>query len=148
MRYFAQPGKLEIDIARYCEKHALEFSLWPYKDRFDIEIRFSDGEVWEIDAKAYHNALSLCSLRWHDPDQVLGSQEYLPLSPSIRTPLCLFSSINSSSCFVKGEQPHFLPAGSILPGYSTVKTARTATDCGQSCTPMPIPVQAPVFGYR
>ena len=33
------------------------------------------------------NALTLCSLRWHDPDQVLGSQEYLPLSPSIRTPL-------------------------------------------------------------
>ena len=33
---------------------------------------------------------SLCSLRWHDPDQVIGSQEYLPLSPSIRTPLVDF----------------------------------------------------------
>ncbi len=76
MRYFAQPGKLEIDIARYCEKHALEFSLWPYKDRFDIEIRFSDGEVWEIDAKAYHNALSLCSKIKQDGGFPSGNYQY------------------------------------------------------------------------
>ena len=32
------------------------------------------------------HVLNLCSLRWHDPDQVNGSQEYLPLSLSIQTP--------------------------------------------------------------
>lgn len=61
MRYFAQPGKLEMEIAKYCQRLNLDYSLWPQKDRFDIEIRFSDGEIWEIDAKAYRNALSLCS---------------------------------------------------------------------------------------
>ena len=45
------------------------------------------------------NALTLCSLRWHDPDQVLGSQEYLPLSPSIRTPL-VENSIDYGKGFV------------------------------------------------
>ena len=45
------------------------------------------------------NALTLCSLRWHDPDQVLGSQEYLPLSPSIRTPL-VENSIDYGNGFV------------------------------------------------
>ena len=28
-------------------------------DKFDVEIRFSDGEVWEIDAKAYRNPITL-----------------------------------------------------------------------------------------
>ena len=50
--------------------------MWPYKDRFDIEIRFSDGEVWEIDAKAYHNALSLCSKIKQDGGFPSGSYKY------------------------------------------------------------------------
>ena len=41
----------------------------------------------------------VCSLRWHDPDQVHGSQEYLPLSPSIRTPL-VENSIDYGNGFV------------------------------------------------
>ena len=61
MRYFAQPGKLEMEIANFCEKKKLEYTLWPQKDRFDIEIRFNDKEVWEIDAKAYRNPISLCT---------------------------------------------------------------------------------------
>ena len=28
-------------------------------DRFDVEIIFPDGEVWEIDAKAYRNPIAL-----------------------------------------------------------------------------------------
>lgn len=61
MRYFAQPGKLEIEIAKFCEKKNLEYTMWPQKDTFDIEIRFNDGEIWEIDAKAYRNPISLCA---------------------------------------------------------------------------------------
>lgn len=59
MRYFALPGKLEIEIAKYCEKKKLKYAMWPQKDTFDIEISFPDGEVWEIDAKAYRNPISL-----------------------------------------------------------------------------------------
>lgn len=59
MRYFAQPGKLELAIADYCEKKKISWTLWPYMDKFDVEIQFSDGEVWEIDAKAYRNPITL-----------------------------------------------------------------------------------------
>ena len=59
MRYFAAPGKLELDIAKYCERKKLKCALWPYMDRYDVEICFSDGEIWEVDAKAYRNPLAL-----------------------------------------------------------------------------------------
>ena len=59
MRYFAAPGKLELEIAAFCEKKKLRFELWPQMDRYDVEIQFSDGEVWEIDAKAYRNPIAL-----------------------------------------------------------------------------------------
>lgn len=59
MRYFAQPGKLELAIVEFCKKKKVCWSLWPYKDRYDVEIVFPDGEIWEIDAKAYRNPLSL-----------------------------------------------------------------------------------------
>lgn len=61
MRYLAQPGKLELEIAAYCEKKSLQYTLWPQMDRFDVEIQFSDGEIWEIDAKAYRNPRHLRS---------------------------------------------------------------------------------------
>lgn len=61
MRYFAQPGKLEMEIAKFCDKKKLKYILWPQKDRFDIEILFNDGEIWDIDAKAYRNPMSLCT---------------------------------------------------------------------------------------
>ena len=61
MRYFAQPGKLELEIVNFCEKKKIGWKLWPQMDRFDVEITFPDGEVWEIDAKAYRNPISLRS---------------------------------------------------------------------------------------
>ena len=61
MRYFAQPGKLELDIVDFCEKKKLTWELWPQKDKFDVEITFPDGAVWEIDAKAYRNPIALRS---------------------------------------------------------------------------------------
>ncbi len=45
MRYFAAPGKM---------------------DRYDVEIQFSDGEIWEVDAKAYRNSISLRAKIQHD----------------------------------------------------------------------------------
>ena len=59
MRYFATPGKLELEIAAFCEKKKLCWALWPQMDRYDVEIRFPDGDVWEIDAKAYRNPIAL-----------------------------------------------------------------------------------------
>lgn len=59
MRYFAAPGKLELDIVAYCEKRKVRWVLWPQMDRYDVEIQFSDGEVWDIDAKAYRNPIAL-----------------------------------------------------------------------------------------
>lgn len=59
MRYFAAPGKLELEIAAFCEKKKIHRVLWPQMDQFDVEIQFSDGEVWEVDAKAYRNPIAL-----------------------------------------------------------------------------------------
>lgn len=59
MRYFAAPGKLELEIVAFCEKKKIRWVLWPQMDRYDVEIRFSDGEIWEIDAKAYRNPIAL-----------------------------------------------------------------------------------------
>lgn len=59
MRYFAMPGKLEIEIANYCRDLGLNPTLWPMMDTYDIEIKFPDGEIWEIDAKAYRNPIAL-----------------------------------------------------------------------------------------
>lgn len=59
MRYFAAPGKLELDIVAFCQKKNIHWELWPQMDRYDVEIRFSDGEVWEIDVKAYRNPIVL-----------------------------------------------------------------------------------------
>lgn len=61
MRYIAQPGKLELAIEELCNKKHLSCSLWPQKDRYDVEIHFPDGDVWEIDAKAYRNPVALRS---------------------------------------------------------------------------------------
>lgn len=61
MRYFAQPGKLELEIVAFCEKKGIKWELWPQKDKYDVEITFSDGTVWEIDAKAYRNPIALRS---------------------------------------------------------------------------------------
>lgn len=59
MRYFAAPGKWELDIVTFCEKKKISWTLWPQMDKYDVEIQFSDGEVWEIDVKAYRNPIAL-----------------------------------------------------------------------------------------
>lgn len=59
MRYFAAPGRLELEIAAFCEKAGLSWVLWPQKDRYDVEIQFGDGKIWEIDAKSYRNPIAL-----------------------------------------------------------------------------------------
>jgi hypothetical protein len=59
MRYFSAPGKLELEIAAFCEKEKLRWALWPQMDRYDVEVQFPDGEIWEIDAKAYRNPIFL-----------------------------------------------------------------------------------------
>ena len=59
MRYIAIPGRDELDVVALCEKKGLSWALWPEMDRYDVEIRFPDGAVWEIDVKAYRNALFL-----------------------------------------------------------------------------------------
>lgn len=59
MRYFASPGKLELEIAAFCERKKIRWALWPQMDRYDVEIQFSDGEIWEIDAKAYRSPIAL-----------------------------------------------------------------------------------------
>lgn len=61
MRYIAQPGKLELAIEDFCNRQELSCLLWPQKDRYEVEIHFPDGEIWEIDAKAYRNPVSLRS---------------------------------------------------------------------------------------
>ena len=55
MKYIASPGKLEMEIVAFCEKNGLEYTLWPQMDRYDIEIKFPNGDIWEIDAKAVRN---------------------------------------------------------------------------------------------
>ncbi len=60
MQFIAAPGKLELEIVKFCEKYNLKCELWPQMDRYDVEIMFPDGEVWEIDAKDYQNP---CALR-------------------------------------------------------------------------------------
>lgn len=52
MKYIAVPGKLELEIYNYCNKHNVRSELWPQMDTYDIRITFSNGEVWAIDAKA------------------------------------------------------------------------------------------------
>lgn len=52
MKYIAFPGRLELEINQYCSSHKLQSALWPNMDTYDIQINFSDDEVWAIDAKA------------------------------------------------------------------------------------------------
>lgn len=51
MKYIAAPGTLELAIKEYCDNNKLNNKLWPYMDRFDLEITFNDGTKWVIDAK-------------------------------------------------------------------------------------------------
>ena len=52
MKYISVPGKLELEIYNYCNKHKVQSVLWPEMDKYDIGITFPNGDVWAIDAKA------------------------------------------------------------------------------------------------
>lgn len=52
MKYIAFPGQLELEIDHYCALQKIKSVLWPNMDTYDIQINFSDEEVWAIDAKA------------------------------------------------------------------------------------------------
>ena len=55
MKYICIPGRLELEIEEYCKRKKLKTQLWPEMDRYDVEISFPNGDVWEIDAKAVKN---------------------------------------------------------------------------------------------
>lgn len=59
MRYVAAPGRLEMKLAEQCDKLHLPYELWPQMDRYDLQIQLPSGDIWVIDAKAYHNPLNL-----------------------------------------------------------------------------------------
>ena len=59
MRYVAAPGRLEMKLAEHCDKLHLPYELWPNMDLYDLQIQLPSGDTWVIDAKAYHNPLSL-----------------------------------------------------------------------------------------
>ena len=47
MRYFAAPGKLNLKLRRFVRKKKLRWALWPQMDRYDVEIRSLDGDIWK-----------------------------------------------------------------------------------------------------
>lgn len=57
--YIKIPGELEIEIYNFCKSLNLECELWPYHDLYDIEIKFDDGKIWNIDAKTNKDPHSL-----------------------------------------------------------------------------------------
>ena len=59
MRYMCLPGKLELAIQVEAERCGNKTELWPEKDRYDIKIVLSDGEIWAIDAKTHRNPYTL-----------------------------------------------------------------------------------------
>lgn len=56
MKYIAVPGRLELEIHNYCNKHKVQSALWPDMDTYDIQIVFPNGDIWAIDAKAIREA--------------------------------------------------------------------------------------------
>ena len=68
MRYICNPGKLELEIEKFCRTKGLEIFLWPDKDKYDIKIVFNNQTVWGVDAKAYSNAYVLANSIENDND--------------------------------------------------------------------------------
>ena len=68
MRYICNPGKLELEIEKFCRTKGLEIFLWPDKDKYDIKIVYNNQTVWGVDAKAYSNAYVLANSIENDND--------------------------------------------------------------------------------
>lgn len=52
MKYIAVPGRIELEIHNYCNKHNVQSVLWPDMDTYDVQILFPNKDVWAVDAKA------------------------------------------------------------------------------------------------
>ncbi len=78
MRYIANPGRIEMEIKKYCDENNLLSELWPEMDRYDLKVTLPNGQIWGIDAKTYSNP-------------------YL-LKDSIKND-CSFQSANVDKCF-------------------------------------------------
>ncbi|MBC1238676.1 hypothetical protein [Nostoc sp. 2RC] len=54
-RFWFYPGRAEIQLFQKLVDLGLEVELYPECDRYDLRIKFSDGEVWALDLKDYSN---------------------------------------------------------------------------------------------
>lgn len=54
-KYIMLPGILELEIYDFCNTKNLNVELWPYKDKYDLQMIFDNGEIWVIDAKEIKN---------------------------------------------------------------------------------------------
>ena len=50
-QYIVAPGVYELNLARQVEAMGLTCRLWPFYDRYDLQVIFENGEVWAIDVK-------------------------------------------------------------------------------------------------
>lgn len=58
MRYLCFPGKPELELKKKIEKKGIQVELWPYFDKYDLEVNFKD-EKWALDVKDYSNPYHL-----------------------------------------------------------------------------------------
>ena len=49
------PSIPEVNLFKTFSEKAIEVTLWPSVDRYDLHLRFADGEVWAVDVKDYKN---------------------------------------------------------------------------------------------
>lgn len=54
-RFWFYPGRAEIQLFNKLVDLGLEVELYPQCDRYDLRIKFADGEVWALDLKDYSN---------------------------------------------------------------------------------------------
>lgn len=54
-RFWFYPGRAEIQLFKKLVDLGLEVELYPQCDRYDLRIKFADGEVWALDLKDYSN---------------------------------------------------------------------------------------------
>lgn len=54
-RFWFYPGRAEIQLFKKLVDLGLEVELYPECDRYDLRIKFADGEVWALDLKDYSN---------------------------------------------------------------------------------------------
>lgn len=58
-RFVASPGRAELRLEAELQKLGLDVELWPEFDRYDLRLRFSDGEAWAVDVKDWADPVLL-----------------------------------------------------------------------------------------